>query len=224
MGREQGSICMYAHPASNQLMDQASQVLAQGLPLDVPRTYAILAERGEVPLSTLHHRARGRRSKEQKAQNQQYLTPSEEKALVEFVLRMSDLGNPIRIKFLPSLALSIARRRSLTDRATKPPGKKWAHAFKRRHPTLKSRRVGALDWKRHGNNIYKKIVHWFEVIGKVLQDPAILPGNVYNIDNLKVLTFILARYPPGYYKADTVHYITVLVVLSHLSLMVLNPL
>lgn len=119
----------------------------------------------------------GRRSKEQKAQNQQYLTPSEEKALLEFLLQMSDLGSPVQIKFLSSLAFSITRQRSMTDRAIKPPGKNWAQAFEKRHPLLKSRRVRAIDWNRHENNIYKKITHWFEVIGKVLQDPAILPEN-----------------------------------------------
>jgi len=51
-------------------MDRASQVLAQGRAPDVPRRYAALAERGDVPLSTLHHGAHGRRSKEQKAQSQ----------------------------------------------------------------------------------------------------------------------------------------------------------
>lgn len=104
---------------------------------------------------------------------------------------MSDLGSPIRIKFLPLLALSVARRRSVTNRATKPPGKNWALAFKRRHPALKSRRVAALDWRRHGNNTYDKIVHWFELIGKVLQDPAILPENVYNMDETGVMLSML---------------------------------
>jgi hypothetical protein len=88
-------------------MDRASQVLAQGLPPDMPRTYAALAEQGDIPLSTLHHRAHGRRSKEQKAQSQQYLSPSEEKTLVKFLLQMSDLGSPMRIKFLRSLAFRI---------------------------------------------------------------------------------------------------------------------
>ena len=127
-----------------------------------------LAEQGEVPLSTLYHRAHGRRSRELKAQNQQYLNLSEEKALLDFVLRISDLENPIRIKFLPSLAFSIARRRFLTDRAIKPPGKNWTRAFEKRHPVLKSRRVRAIDWTRHENSIYNKIEYWFEVIGKVL--------------------------------------------------------
>jgi hypothetical protein len=47
--------------------------------------------------------------------------------------------------------------------------------------------VRAIDWKRHENNIYDKITHWFEVIGKVLQDPAILPENVYNMDETGVM-------------------------------------
>jgi hypothetical protein len=29
-----------------------------------------------------------------------------------------------------------------------------------------------MAWERHENNIYDKIVHWFEVIREVLQDPA----------------------------------------------------
>ena len=76
-------------------MDRASQVLAQGLPPDVPRTYAALAEQGDVPLSTLHHRDHGRRSREELAQSQQYLTPEEEKALVAFLLLISDLRQPV---------------------------------------------------------------------------------------------------------------------------------
>ena len=54
----------------NELMDRASQALAQRLPSDVPRTYAVLAEQGEVPLYTLQHRAR---SKKKAAQSQQHL-------------------------------------------------------------------------------------------------------------------------------------------------------
>ena len=45
-------------------MDKASQVLIQALPLEVPRTYAALAEQGDVPLFIFYHRAHGRRSKE----------------------------------------------------------------------------------------------------------------------------------------------------------------
>jgi len=172
-------------------MDRASQVLAQGLDQDVPRTYAALADRGQVPRSTVWHRAHGRPSKEEKAQRQQYLTPSEEIALRKFLLRMSDFGCPVRIKFLPSLAFCIARRRPTMDKAIRPPGKNWPQAFWKRHTELNPRRVGAMDWNHHDINIYDKITHWFEVIGKELHNPDIMPKNVYNMDETGVMLSML---------------------------------
>ncbi|KAK7179098.1 transposase [Paraphaeosphaeria sporulosa] len=141
-------------------MDRASQVLAEGFPVDLPQTWAARSEYAGVPLTTLYYRARGRPSEKEKAQHQQYLTPAEEKALVAFLLLMSKLGYLVRIKYIPSLALTLARQRSPT---AKPPGKNWPRAFEKRHPELKARTVKAIDWKRHGNNTYPKIVEWFEV-------------------------------------------------------------
>jgi hypothetical protein len=77
--------------------------------------------------------------------------------MVKFLLLMSSFGHPVRIKHIPSLAFSIARRQSTTIKPIKPPGKNWAQAFKRRHKELKARKVRAIDWKRHENNIYSKI-------------------------------------------------------------------
>ena len=48
-----------------------------------------------------------------------------------------------------------------------------------------------MAWERHENNIYDKITYWFEVIGKVLEDPAILPENVYNMDETGVMLSML---------------------------------
>jgi hypothetical protein len=168
-------------------MDPASQALVQGLRSDVRITYAALSEQSNVPLSTLHHRAQGRLSKQETAQRRQYLTPEEEKAVVNFLLLMCALGQPVRIKFVPSLAFSIVRQRSTSNKPTKPPGKNWARAFEKRHPELKARTVRPIDWKRHGNNIHGKITQWFKVIVEVLQDPEVLPENAYNMDETGVM-------------------------------------
>jgi hypothetical protein len=80
-----------------------------------------------------------------KAQGQQYLTPWEESALVKFILQMADLGQPVRIKYIPSLAFVATHARPPTDRPLKPPGKNWAKAFEKRHPETAARRVAALD-------------------------------------------------------------------------------
>jgi hypothetical protein len=173
------------------MSDRASKALAEASLPGEPRTYDARSKRSGVPLTTLYYRKHGRRSKEEKAQGQQYLTPSEEIALEKYLKLMADLGNPVRIKCLSSLAFNIARRRSTIHIATKPPGKNWAQGFQKRHPALKSRRVRAIDWKRHEKNIYDKIIYWFEVIGVVLQDPVILPENVYNMDETGVMLCML---------------------------------
>ncbi|KAF2676794.1 DDE-domain-containing protein [Lentithecium fluviatile CBS 122367] len=110
-------------------MDPASQVLAQTLPPSVRRTYAALAERSDVNVSrtTLWYRAKGRPSRQAKANGQQYLTPPEEKGLAQYLTRAANFGLPWRIKDIPSLAFSIARRRS-PAKAIKPPNKNWPQA------------------------------------------------------------------------------------------------
>ncbi|KAH8600942.1 hypothetical protein B0O99DRAFT_681800 [Bisporella sp. PMI_857] len=55
-----------------------------------PRTYDAGSKRSGVPLTTLYHRAHGRCSNQEKAAGQQYLTPSEEKALEKFLKLISD--------------------------------------------------------------------------------------------------------------------------------------
>jgi hypothetical protein len=110
------------------MSDRASKALAEASLPGEPRTYAATSKRSGVPLTTLYHRDHGRRSKEEKAQGQQYLTPSEEKALEKYSKLMADFGNPLRIKCLPALDFSIARQRS-TNKATKPLGKNWPRGF-----------------------------------------------------------------------------------------------
>jgi hypothetical protein len=172
-------------------MDPASRALVQTLPAGVRDTYAARSEHSNVPISTLVHRRNGRRSREEQAQRQQYLNREEEKALVQFLLLMSNLGHPVRIKFIRLLAYSIARQRSTKTQPIKPPGKNWPKAFAERHPELQARKVKSIDWKRHENNVYGKIVEWFDIIGQVLQDPAVLPENVYNMDETGVMLSML---------------------------------
>lgn len=64
-------------------MDKASKVLAQEVPPGVSKSFCALADYSDVPRTTLQHRARGRKSIEEKGQSQQYLYPWEEKALVK---------------------------------------------------------------------------------------------------------------------------------------------
>lgn len=172
-------------------MDRASQALVRGVPSGVPESYRALADHTNVPRSTLHHRARGRRSIQEKAQSQQYLTPLEEDVVVKFLLQNSDLGQPVRIKYIPFIAFRVTHQRPKKDRPLKPPGKNWTKGFENRHPEVHARRVKALEWNRHERHTYGKITYWFEVIRRVLQDPTILAENVYNMDETGVMLLML---------------------------------
>src|SRR6266480_2932138 len=134
------------------MSDRAIQALAQDLPPGVPNSYRARADHTGVPRSTLHARDHGRPSMEQKAESQLYLTSWEENAVVKFLLQMSDLGQPVRIKYIPQIAFSVTRQRPIADRPPKPPGKNWAKGLEKRHPELKAKRVKALDWNRHEKN------------------------------------------------------------------------
>ena len=100
----------------------------------------------------------------------------EEKAVIEFIFEMSDLGTPIRNKFMTSIALNVTRHRPEADRPVREPNKNWTKVFERKHPELRTRRAEKLNWKRHDKNTYSKVEHWFDVIGEVLSDEAILAG------------------------------------------------
>ncbi|KAF2789313.1 hypothetical protein K505DRAFT_284585, partial [Melanomma pulvis-pyrius CBS 109.77] len=123
-------------------MDRASQALARGVPPGVSKLYRGLADHSG-----------------QKAKDQQHLRDYEEKALLNFLLQLSDLGQPVQIKFIPNLAFCLARHRIESKRPSKPPSKNWSASFHKRYPEAEARRVQALDWNRHEKHIYPKVTH-----------------------------------------------------------------
>ncbi|KAF2177634.1 hypothetical protein K469DRAFT_602423 [Zopfia rhizophila CBS 207.26] len=181
-------------------MDPASIALSEGREPNEPRTYTALSERHNVSHTTLWNRAHGLPSIREKAESQQYLTPTEEKALARYLIQMSDIGYPVLMKCIRSLAFIIARQRSATAVTIKPLDKNWPKAFEKRHPELHSRK------SRYDNNIYDKITHWFEVIGKELQDPAIQTKNVYNMDETGVMLCMLSSVKVLISKNDSRNY------------------
>jgi hypothetical protein len=51
--------------------------------------------------------------------------------------------------------------------------------------------VKAIDWKRYDSYIHDKVIEWFEVISKVLEDPSILLENLYNMDETGIMLSML---------------------------------
>jgi hypothetical protein len=149
-----------------------------------------------LPRTTQWYRRHGRPSRQDKAARQQYLSPSEEQALAEFMLHMAHTRRPLPIKSLRMLAQTIRRQRCSTFQTSlgdevPPPGKNWPQGFYKRHPELRARRTKAIDRQRHDDNIYDKVVEWFSVIQPQLEHTAVLQENVYNMDETGVMLSVL---------------------------------
>jgi hypothetical protein len=170
-------------------MDKESRALVEVLPDGIPDTLAARAAYFNVALSTLGHRKLERESGRAKADKQRYLTQYEANAVVEFLLQQKAFGTPVRMKHVAAIAFSATRNRPLADRPPKPPGPNWAKAFEKHRPELAAKKNRPQDWNRH--NIYDKVEYWFEVIGKEVQNPDILPENVYNMDETGIMLSML---------------------------------
>jgi hypothetical protein len=85
---------------SQVIMDAAGIVLATSRHSLKHETYAALYDSSRVPTSTLWHREHGRPSKREVAAQKQYLTPSEEKALAEYILRWAEQDFPAPVKLV----------------------------------------------------------------------------------------------------------------------------
>jgi hypothetical protein len=74
------------------MSDRTSKALAEASLPGEPQTYNARSKRSGVPLTTFYHCDYGWRSKEEKAQGQQYLTLSEEKALEKYLKLIADMS------------------------------------------------------------------------------------------------------------------------------------
>ena len=153
-----------------------------------------------LPPSTQWHRDHGRQTRQDKAIKQQLLTPHEEQAIVDFVLRADRNGYPARVKDLRRYAAILLRRRAPQRQGRTPsevpahsqtPNKDWPQAFCKRHPELKVARLRALDWRRHEKNIYAKVVNWFDLMRVQLEETGVMQENVYNMDETGVMLSVL---------------------------------
>jgi hypothetical protein len=84
----------FSSPSQNtivaEVMEPAETTLARTRSSPDPKTYAERSKLTEVPISTLWHHKHGRLSRKDAAAKRQYLTPSEEKTLVDYILESDD--------------------------------------------------------------------------------------------------------------------------------------
>ena len=96
----------------------------------------VVDQANTIPVSTRWHRAHGRQTRRQRAERQQLLTPQQEKALVDHLLRLHKNGYPARVKHLRYFAGILLRQRDAAGSSA--PRRRWP-PNSRYYPPLRSK-------------------------------------------------------------------------------------
>ena len=120
-------------------------------------------------------------------ESEQYLSPTEEKILIKYILRLDSLGNPISPAFTRKLAYEIRLSRpKLSNSTTLPPpsfpGKHFVDRLRRRYPTIKGAYTRQLETGRVVGTSYSVIASYFDALTTLFLENAYLPDDIYNFD------------------------------------------
>src|SRR5579862_583899 len=110
----------------------------------------------------------------------QYLTPTEESVLVNFVQRAAAIGHPIHHSYLRELAETLHKKRVGGDVAI-PVGKHWVERFLRRNPVLKSQIAKSIE-QAHVEVTKEQVLGWFRQYKEEINAYGIVTENIYNMD------------------------------------------
>ena len=112
-----------------------------------------------VPYTTLYHRRAGMPARRDTTSNSRRLTNSEEKAIVQYVIELSERAFPPRLVGVEDMA------NQLLYIYDKPPvGKCWVYNFVKRQPALYIRWSRRYNYQRAKCEDPKVVGEWFTLI------------------------------------------------------------
>lgn len=135
-----------------------------------------VAREFNVDYSTLRRRFQGHSlSRRLSHESQQLLCPAQEKAFVDWIVHLSDVGRPLSKR---TISKKVQRILKLPRR----PSRKWIRAFLARHPELRLGKPSGLDPKRAQAFNEKNVEDHFDLLRKTMEKHDIPWANVYNMD------------------------------------------
>lgn len=142
-----------------------------------------------ISKATLSRRHNGGHSRRTAHVNEQNLSEHEEKALQKEITCLSVAGTPPSQALIKEIAESIRMFRvaSINDEfithVQYPPlGKHWVSRFLARHSQLKAIYARRIDAARVTEASSEVITRWLDAVKNLSEEHAILPENVYNMD------------------------------------------
>jgi hypothetical protein len=130
-----------------------------------------------VPRKTLGRRRAGKPARYDTTPKSRKLTPSEEDAIVQYIIELSERAFPPRLRGVEDMANQLLRVRDAA-----PVGKLWAHNFVKRQPELRMRYARKYDYQRAKCEDPKVISEWFTLVRNTKAKYGIVDDDIYNFD------------------------------------------
>ncbi|RPD59929.1 DDE-domain-containing protein, partial [Lentinus tigrinus ALCF2SS1-6] len=108
-------------------------------------------------------------------ESQQILTHAQERALVDWLVHLSQIGRPLNKRTVRQKVKRISARH-------RTPSRKWLSRFLARHKELKLGKPSGLDPKRAQAFNEATVEHHFELLRQVMEEHNIPWAHVYNMD------------------------------------------
>jgi len=158
----------------------------------------------ELPKSTLCHRMKGCQNWQKAHQGDQVLSPAAERAVVKWILKLSDHGFPARLDRLWEIIEVVAvkewellraryeaegRRNVVWDQI----GKNWIIQFLNRHMDLASKLAVHMDCQWVYANDFKIIMDHFRKLGKIIKQEGIWPKAITNVNKKGIMLGIFSK-------------------------------
>ena len=146
---------------------------------------AKIAEVYGINATTLRRRCKGTQVSRSKARReQQLLTSGEEEAIVDWCSRMADMGFPVTVRMLLSMAVAILRARG----NKLIPGSHWPARFFARHHTINLKYVQYLEKVRAKvSATVEELEIWYRKLRHLMRQYKITPDNLWNCDEKGII-------------------------------------
>ena len=141
-------------------LNEARVVLAlEALQNDEDLSIRAAAKIYDVNRMTLARRRNSKPARRDTQANSRCLTDLEEQTIVQYITELATRAFPPTLRGVEDMANHLQRERGMP-----PVGKRWAHNFVQRKPTINTRRSRRYDYQRAKCEDLKVISGWFALV------------------------------------------------------------
>ena len=130
----------------------------------------------------MNQRLNGGKSRCEGKENQQRLTPQEEKALAAWISASAAVGNPVQHDFIREMVEHLIRQRIRDDEIISQVGDSWVPSFLHRHRHLKTTMTRAIEMSHMKEVIKEQVLHFNEEFHRLIKEHNLRLEDIFNAD------------------------------------------